>query len=98
VRLVRPARDGWCSFTATVGGAQTATCLYVENDADQAMLFDAATMVPLEAGEAVRPFSSPAPVSAERRARMERIRDLVRDTLPFGSPRTEPPRPGKLAD
>ena len=37
-------------------------------------------------------------MSPARLARMERVRALVRDTLPLGSSPARPPRPGQLAD
>ncbi len=93
IRSETPDAEGWCSYTVVVRGGPVATCIYVENDSGQEMIFDDASLVALPPDSAAHRVARPIPepASAATRARMDRVRDQIRDTLPLGAPRRLPP-------
>ncbi len=92
IRSVAPDQDGWCSYGLDIVGATIATCLYVENNTEQDMIFDDGSLVALPPDAAPRPAPKPVvEVPAATRARMDRVRQRLRDTLPIGPPPVLPP-------
>jgi len=83
--------DGWCVLQADVPRSKVATCIYLENGSDQEMLLDDARLV--VADDSTSPAPAPIVTSelAELRARKERLRKHLRDTLPLGPPPLLPP-------
>lgn len=91
IRSETPDADGWCTYSVLVKGGPVATCLYVENQSDQEMIFDDASLVALPPDAPSRRIAVPIePAPPETRARMDRVRDLIRNTLPLGASRPLP--------
>lgn len=74
--------DGWCPRRFSIQPSSTAVCLYMENDSGTAVLVDQASVRPRE-GEDDTQRSLPA-VRPATRARMDRLKDHLRRTLPLG--------------
>ncbi len=93
--VASPDASGWCEINGVANPSKRALCLYVEIG-EQEVLVDSATLLPLEpSANRTKVSRQPRP---EQRARMEIVRERIRQRMMFGSgapsrdPRLQPER------